>query len=199
MEIVVRSIMLKTVPEMDFNLKGGIKMKKLIVGVLLAGLVLAFSLGALAKPGHFKGESGKWKGESEKHQQGQWNKERNDAQYIIHRTAGAVGAAQRAAERGHRYSGLGRAIAHQQLAWDLYGQGEYRAAIYHSLLARRISVEIINANRFRVDPEFSCEAVELGYVHTAPKDNQLELQISSTKIGKDNDMVHFSLHLDISE
>lgn len=174
-------------------------MKKCFIGLLLIGLILSVSFGTLAKPGKFNGEPGKWKGGPGKYHQGQWNKERNDARFIIHRTAGAVGAAQRAAERGHRYFGLGRAVAHQQLAWDLYGQGQYRAAIYHSLLARRIAIDIISANRGRVDPEFACEDLELGYVHNAPQDNQLELQINSTKVGKDNDSVHFSFHLDISE
>lgn len=99
--------------------------------------------------------------------------QREDARYVLRRTARVLERAQRIARedrsrgRGHhyrgrhrrrrdrddiRYRGLGVAFAHQRRAEDLYDRGRYEAAIDHSLQSRAIALRIIDrANRWDRD------------------------------------------------
>ncbi|MGD8401215.1 MAG: hypothetical protein PVH64_09840 [Bacillota bacterium] len=69
------------------------------------------------------------------------------ARQVIRKTTIYLERAQRAARRGYYRYGLGKAYAHQKEARNLYLKRWYRQAIAHSLRARKISQNIIDANR----------------------------------------------------
>lgn len=166
-------------------------MKKLWIGLMLAVMVVGFSVGIYAKPGKGHDKPGKYYyGESR-------NQSRNDARYIINRTSRVLSDAQRAADRRHRYFGLGRAVAHQQKARDLYRYGSYRDAIFHSLRARDLAFQVIEQNRERPHREFYRDDMEERYGRSAPRDRDLDVQLDVTKIGKDDAMVHLRLDFDL--
>jgi hypothetical protein len=125
--------------------------------------------------------------------------ERNDADYIIHRTATTIFAAQKAADYGHHYYGLGQAVAHQQKARELYWDGSYREAIYHSLRARDLAFQVIVANRERPRREYYRDEMEDRYNQTAPKGKQLDIGIDTVKIGIDDAVVKLHFGLDINQ
>jgi hypothetical protein len=173
--------------------------KKLLMGVTVATLILANSLSVLGavrmdrRPGGFhKGPEPRYHRPDPRER-----REREDANYVIRRTAQVILAAQRAAEYRHRYQGLSQAVAHQETARDRYREGRYRDAIYHSLRARDISFGIIEANRRRVDHGYRYDDRENYYVKSAPPRNTLDVQIDSGKYGKDQDAVRFKINLNL--
>ena len=92
--------------------------------------------------------------ERERRERESWERERrekvkDDARYIIHRTADVIYVAQRSANHRQYYKGLGQAVAHQQKARRLYLSGFYQDAIFHSLRARKIALEVIHGNKER--------------------------------------------------
>jgi hypothetical protein len=166
-------------------------MKKWSIGLILVALVFTFSFSVYAKPGKFNDEKiGKF--HNGPHQQ-----IREDARYIIHRSAMVLFAARRAAERGHRYFGLARAFAHQQKARELYEDGSYREAIFHSLRARDLAFQIIRENREKPGREFFRDDLEDRYTREAPRDNELDLRINLHNIGSDDEAVRFNFDIDI--
>lgn len=120
--------------------------------------------------------------------------ERNDAGYIIHRTADVIYVAQRSTRRRQYYNGLSQAVAHQQKARQLYMRGFYRDAIFHSLRARRIAISVIQGNKEKWSG--SWEAREDRYRHESPRDNDLDVKLSLIKIG-DKEAVRISIDLDL--
>src|SRR4051794_36310171 len=111
-------------------------MKKILIGLMLIVLIMGCSLSIYAAPGRFHG------GHRKSYERPD-HREREDGGYIIHRTSMIVFTAQRAGENGHHYEGFAQVIAHQQRARELYMQGSYREAIYHSLRAREFAIRII--------------------------------------------------------
>lgn len=74
------------------------------------------------------------------------------AHQVLRRTAEYLIQAQHNSRKYHgNYHGLGRAIAHQNRARQLYFEGWYDRAIAHSIQARRIAIGIIRQNRGRID------------------------------------------------
>jgi hypothetical protein len=126
--------------------------------------------------------------------------ERRDAAYIIHRTATTISGAQVAAENGHQYDGLGLAIAHQRRARDLYWEGAYREAIYHSLRARDLAFHVMAINRERPHQEYYFDDLEDRYAQSAPESNKMDISISSVKVlGKGDALVRLHFGLDINQ
>lgn len=120
--------------------------------------------------------------------------ERNDASYIIHRTADAIFVAQRSTGRRHYYQGMAQAVAHQQKARRLYMAGLYQEAIFHSLRARRIAIQVIQGNREKWSG--SWDAREERYRHNSPHDKDLDIKLNLIKIG-DKEAVRISIDLDL--
>jgi hypothetical protein len=69
------------------------------------------------------------------------------ARRVLRETADYLVKAQWAARRRHYYFGLGKAYAHQEEARKLYAKRWYRNAIDHSMRAREIAKDVIEANR----------------------------------------------------
>ncbi len=168
-------------------------MKKFTAGLLLTLLLVTFPYIAYAKPNRH----GKSPGKS--HYAPGHQKIRNDAGYIIHRSAEVVFSAQRAADHGHHYRGLSLAIAHQRKARKLYLKGSYRDAINHSLRARDLAFEVIAANRKRPRKEYYCDKMEVSYRQKAPRGRELDFSIETIKVGNDKDLVRLHFGLDITK
>jgi hypothetical protein len=175
-------------------------MKKILLGVTVAALILTNSWSVLAagkfdkRPGGFKKAPGPAYHRQAPREQ---SRERQDANYIIRRTAPVILSAQRAVRYRHRYEGLSKAVAHQEIARDRYRQGRYKEAIYHSLRARDIAFSIIAANRRKVDSGYRYDNREDYYVKKAPSRNTLDIQIDSGKYGRDQDAVRFKINLNL--
>jgi hypothetical protein len=74
-------------------------------------------------------------------------RERLKAKKVLRDTGNYLIRAQREARRGRYYFGLGKAYAHQEEAKKLYWGRHYRSAMAHSLRARQIARDVIEANR----------------------------------------------------
>jgi hypothetical protein len=172
---------------------GGIVMKKWLAGIILAALLVTYSVCIYAKYDKFEGGSGR-----AYNAPGHY-RERDDAGYIIHRTATSLFKAQQAADRGHHYYGLGQAVAHQQKARELYWAGSYREAIYHSLRARDLAFTVMNENRERPRREYYRDDIEQDYGRSAPRAKDLDIRIDSVKVGKGDALVHLHFGLDINQ
>ena len=168
--------------------------KKWVIGLVATVLLVGVSVGVYAKHGRFD-----YDGPGRSYNAPGRIKERNDSGYIIHRTAETIFMAQQAADHGHRYLGLGAAVAHQQKARELYLSGAYRDAIYHSLRARDIAFQVIVANRERPRREYYRDEMEDRYNHEAPQNKELDIQVDTVKVGKDDALVHLHFGLDISQ
>ena len=166
-------------------------MKKWLIGLTLVVLMVICSMSIYAKHDKFDGRPGK---SYDRHGHYQ---ERDDAGYIIHRTATVVFTAQQAAQHGHHYYGFAQVIAHQQKARELYWAGSYREAIYHSLRARDLAFQIIEGNREKPRREFYRDEMEERYRHSSPRDEELDLKIDKKKVAKDDEVVRLHFDLDI--
>lgn len=136
--------------------------------------------------------------ERERRERERWERERrekvkDDARYIIHRTADVIYVAQRSADRGHYYKGLAQAVAHQQKARRLYMSGFYQDAIFHSLRARRIAIHVIEMNKGKWTG--SWDSREEWYIRFAPRDNDLDVKLKFT-FG-DHDAARITIDLDL--
>lgn len=120
--------------------------------------------------------------------------QQEDARYIIRRTADVIYVAQRSTGRRHYYKGMSKAVAHQQKAQRLYRAGAYQEAIFHSLRARRIAIEIIQGNREKWNG--SWDTREDKYRKIAPRDADLDVKLDLIKIG-DKEAVRISIDLDL--
>ncbi len=171
-------------------------MKKWSIGFLIGVLLITGSMSVLARPHRpFYG------GNDRPHYGGPppVYRVREDARYIIHRTAQVIYDAQHAAEFGHRYDGLRLAIGHQQRARQLYDDALYQEAIYHSLRARDLAVQVIQANRERPRREYFWDATERRYAESAPRKDKLDIKLDFAKVGDELKLVHWRLGLDINK
>lgn len=131
--------------------------------------------------------------EFERRERERREKVKDDARFIIHRTADVIYVAQRSTDRGHYYKGLAQAVAHQQKARRLYMSGFYQDAIFHSLRARRIAIHVIEMNKEKWTG--SWDSREEWYIRFAPRDNDLDVKLNFT-IG-DRDAVRITIDLDL--
>lgn len=132
----------------------------------------------------------------DRHEDRRWMKERDDARYVINRTASVIFRAQRAARIGHYYYGFARSIAHQNKARELFRAGRYREAIFHSLRARRLAMQVIRGNRENWSG-YSRDDREERYGHQTPSDRDLDIRIDWSKVGKDEAVMNIQFHLNV--
>jgi hypothetical protein len=123
---------------------------------------------------------------------------RHDARMVIEKTAVVLVEAQRAANHGHKYFGLGNAIAHQRVARDLFMDGHFKEAMHHSFRARALAAKVIEINHGRLIQETRREDWEERYARQAPSDDELDLKIGDRKV-RDEDAVSFKIDLHIRE
>ena len=166
-------------------------MKKRFIGLIF---ILALVMGSViiyaAPPRRFERGPDKFNG-------GYRPQIRENAQHIIHRTAMVIFEARRAAIQRHRFFGLARALAFQQRARELYFDGLYRDAIFLSLRAREMAIQIIRENHGRMRRDFERDEMEERFARDIPRDEELERHIDKRHIGRDDDAVHLKIELDI--
>ena len=155
-----------------------------------------YETGRKNDPGHYTLAFNHRRRERDRHEDRQRMKERDDARYVINRTATVIFRAQRSARTGHYYRGFARIIAHQNKARDLFRAGLYQEAIFHSLRARRLAMEVIRGNRDNWSG-YTRDDREDSYRRTAPRDNDLDLRIDWNKVGKDDAVVNIQFHLNV--
>jgi hypothetical protein len=169
-------------------------LKKWLVGLLVLVLLASCAYSVYAAP-RFGHERDRDRGHGPG--PGPQNQIRDDARFIIHRTAAVIDDAQQAAERRHRFMGLAQAIGNQQEARRLYMNGNYRDAIFHSLRARDIALQIIRDNGRRARPEYFRDNMEERYAHDSPRGDDLDRRLDRQKMGKDDDAIHIRINLDL--
>lgn len=101
-------------------------------------------------------------------------------QQILRTTTGIIRRAQYTARSGRMRHGLGRAIAHQRRARELYFEGWYERAIAHSIEARKIAGQLIRGNRGNFSDNniyFDTKGVYY-YRNNSEKDLELEIKIN---------------------
>lgn len=164
-------------------------MKKWLLGIIITCIIMSGSF-CTAAPHHGRfGGPGKFEGGPQRM--------REDASRIIHRTAEVLIEARRAVERRHRFIGLARAMANQRFARRLFFEGSYQEAIYHSLRARQIAVQIIRANHGRIRPEFFRDSSERHYARNIPRNEDLDQRVDYKDLEKDDDAVRIQIDLDV--
>lgn len=171
--------------------------RSIMVWMLATGLLLTGVLPAAAKgfngPGHPGGPGPGWHGKGPGPGWQQDNRLREDARQVMFRTANVLKMAQVSANRFRdNRRGLGQAFAQQRYAQDLYSRGNYRDAIFHSLRARELALEIIRRNRGSIQHDWEFNDWELRYRHEAPSDHDLDGGIHGFFMG-DDDAVHFNI------
>jgi hypothetical protein len=164
-------------------------MKKSLIGALLILLIVSCSVAGFAYGFDRYGPGGPFD-----HRRPRFGE---DARYIIHRTASIVVCAQQMARIGHLYFQLSQAIAHQQKSLELYRNGFYREASFHSLRARNIAFRIINVNARRIQDDFSPDRIEQPYHHEWPGDDELDRRLDRNRMNQDEDAGHMDFELDL--
>lgn len=124
-------------------------------------------------------------------------RERDDARYVINRTATVIFRAQRTARVHHYYAGFARSVAHQNKARELFRAGSYREAIFHSLRARKLAMFVIRGNRDNWSG-YDRDDREAFYVKMAPRDNDLDIRVDWHKVEKDDAAVHIQFNLNVN-
>lgn len=102
---------------------------------------------------------------------------RFQARRILRRTQAVTLFAQRQARLGGKYLGLGLAVGHQRYAFFLWNRSRYGPAIYHSLRARVLAVEVIKRNRNSSGTAFQeaiFDAAENRYYRESPSAEALD-------------------------
>jgi hypothetical protein len=135
--------------------------------------------------------------ERERREERRLMEEREDARYIINRTASVILRAQRTARINRYYAGFARAVAHQNKARELFLARRYREAIFHSLQARRLAMLVIRGNRENW-PGYSRDEREERYVRMAPSDRDLDIQVDWSKVGNDDAVVHIQFNFNVN-
>lgn len=172
-------------------------MKKMVIGIMMVSLMTTYALGVSAAPPSQK-QGPKKPGPGQKQFQAGPKQQqlRADAKYIINRTAKALADAQRIARKGRYRSGFARAMAHQQKARELYAGGNYREAIYFSLHARELTIEIIKRNKVKMWSEFAFDKREK-YYNDGPRGKELDARLDKDRVGKDRDALRITIELNI--
>ena len=95
---------------------------------------------------------------------------KGEAVSVINRSAAIIRTAQRFAVEGGKYDGLGLSMGHQLYARQLYGQGDYPSAGYHSLRARGLAARVISLNKSSIINEALYNRNEERLVRSSPSD-----------------------------
>jgi hypothetical protein len=124
-------------------------------------------------------------------------KERVHAKQAIMRTNSVVKAAQKAAAKGGNSTGLGLAVGHQRFAVNLYQEGRYQQAIYHTLRSRELAAQVIERNKGVRIIEITLTPDEDLYVPTRPKVDVLDKELTVT-FAKEIPLDNLALKLELT-
>ncbi|HEX2953292.1 MAG TPA: hypothetical protein VHR47_04830, partial [Bacillota bacterium] len=137
--------------------------------------------------------------------------ERSDARHVLHRTAVILEHAQQMARQdtklyedviSQNQPGLGRAFTHQMLARELFQNGHYQEATFHSLHARVIALRLMeqiqdqadlddNGDDSFADEDLAIEGsnldeLETGYWDRCPAESQMTFGMNEWNVSDDD-------------
>lgn len=107
---------------------------------------------------------------------------KSDTGNIINRSAAIITTAQRFAAEGKKYDGLGLSLGHQLYARQLYEQGEYSNAGFHSLQARSLAAHVIALNKSSIINEALYNRNEEKLVRSSPSGQELDRRLKGAKV-----------------
>jgi hypothetical protein len=103
---------------------------------------------------------------------------KEDARKFLNHTNDAIMKAKGAVEVGQVYTGdVVKAVHHQKYARDLFKQGEYNKAIFHSYRARQLAFAAIRANKAKVTDDLQVNANEKPLLKDIPNDKNLDGEV----------------------
>ena len=104
---------------------------------------------------------------------------KEDARNFMNHSNNVIMKAKGAVEVGQVYTGdVVKAVHQQKFARELFKQGEYNKAIYHSYRARQLSFAAIRANKAKVSDDMQVTASEKPLLKDIPTDKVLDSQVT---------------------
>ena len=124
---------------------------------------------------------------------------KGEAVSVINRSAAIIRTAQRFAVEGQKYDGLGLSLGHQLYARQLYGQGDYPSAGFHSLRARGLAARVITMNKSSIINEALYNRNEERLVRSSPSESELDRRLKGARvpIPSDQEAAHTDADLEV--
>lgn len=107
---------------------------------------------------------------------------KGEAVSVINRSAAIIRTAQRFAAEGGKYNGLGLSLGHQLYAKQLYHQGDYSNAGFHSLRARELAARVISLNKSSLINEALYNRNEERLVRSSPSGQELDRRLRGARV-----------------
>ncbi len=107
---------------------------------------------------------------------------RSETGDLINRSAAIIRTAQRFAAEGEKYDGLGLSLGHQLYARQLYAQGDYSNAGFHSLRGRGLAARVIALNKSSIINEALYNRSEEKLVQSSPSGPELDRRLKGAKV-----------------
>lgn len=124
---------------------------------------------------------------------------KGEAVSVINRSAAIIRTAQRFAVEGQKYNGLGLSLGHQLYARQLYGQGDYTNAGFHSLRARELAARVIALNKSSLINEALYNRNEERLVRSSPSGQELDRKLRGARVTvpDDQEAAHADVDLEV--
>ncbi|NLY76183.1 MAG: hypothetical protein GX075_12945 [Firmicutes bacterium] len=110
-----------------------------------------------------------------------------EAASVINRSAAIIRTAQRFAVEGEKYHGLGLSLGHQLYARQLYFEGDYPNAGFHSLRARELAGRVISLNKSSIINEALFNRNEERLIRSSPSGTELDRRLKGREVAIPDD------------
>jgi hypothetical protein len=115
---------------------------------------------------------------------------KQDARNFINRTNNIIMKAKGAVEVGKVYTGdVTKAVHHQKYAREMFKQGKFNDAIFHSYRARQLAFAAIKANKAAVSDDMQATDNEKTLVKNIPDDRTLDSQVKVPATANDQNVL----------
>lgn len=112
---------------------------------------------------------------------------KGEAVSVINRSAAIIRTAQRFAVEGEKYHGLGLSLGHQLYARQLYFEGDYPNAGFHSLRARELAGRVISLNKSSIINEALFNRNEERLIRSSPSGTELDRRLKGREVAIPDD------------
>lgn len=103
---------------------------------------------------------------------------KQDARNFINHTNNVIMKAKGAVEVGQVYTGdVVKAVHHQKYAREMFKQGKFNSAIFHSFRARQLAIAAIKANKAKVTDDMQVTPSEKPLLKDVPNDKNLDGEV----------------------
>jgi hypothetical protein len=104
---------------------------------------------------------------------------KQDARNFLNHSNNVIMKAKGAVEVGQVYTGdVVKAVHHQKFARELFKQGEYNKAIYHSYRARQLAFAAIRANKAKVTDDMQVTPSEKPLLQGMPDNKTIDSSVT---------------------